>query len=264
MDTIRELLEEGSNTIRRLVINAVRRFVKAATENVVKFVIACVVLSWVTLGIAVVSSIIYLYMRSIIVPKALLNEPIYFDYTNNSQPIARINLFSQQRQWHYVHPDEYPLDDSMHHAYQSDPAVISKLKHPGSWSRRFMQDGTQYSIDVSLSLPKSPRNMHHGKFMLYLTTFDTNLLAVAKSSRPVIVPYQSWISVLLDTLTHYPLYLFRMDNLHEISQVSVNMMNQYIETKHKITQHLEFTLSTADVDISSLVVTVMPRLTGLA
>jgi hypothetical protein len=238
------------------------------SENFARVLLYLVLFMAVLVGIVLFAVLGYWFLRSRIVPKALLDEPIYFDYSNASQPIARVDLFSHQRQWQYVAAEEFPLDQSMHTASEQlqDPTMIEKLaKQRASWSRqRFLQHGTYYSIDVSLALPKSPRNMHHGKFMLYLTTFDTDLTPVAKSSRPIVIPYQSSATVVLDSFAHYPLYLLGLDTLHESVAVSMNMMNEYAETKQKITQHLEFTLAAADVDISSLTVTVMPSMYGLS
>ena len=222
---------------------------------ILHFALLCSLVSFIVL-ISVAS---YLFARSIIVPKALLDERLHFDFT--STPLARVDFLSEQRQWYYISNHDISTNDPISSLPQT---AINKVSNTAG--KRFLKYGNHYSIDVMLTLAKSPRNAHLGKCMMYLTTYDVGMQPIARSSRPITIPYQSAMTMYLDSIVLYPLRLLGYRDFPESDTILVNMMSKYLEplARKLPTQYLEFTLSTADVDVSDVKLTVMPSLYGLA
>jgi hypothetical protein len=206
-----------------------------------------------------------------ILPKSILNEPIYFDYSL-SPPIARIYLSSQEKQWEYIKTKnnkgsntipfntEYINDDDI------SPIVAMEDK-------RFLKSGSIYFIDSKFVLAKSPRNFDIGKFMIHSTLFDSSGAAVAKSARPVVMPYQSPLSLSLLSYCTFPMRFIggvlgiggRGIDDGETAYVHVTLMNNYKEPVlvFPSTNYIELTLSSSIFDISEVFLTVMPELKGI-
>ena len=199
------------------------------------------------------SLFLYFGLYTYLLPKALVREPVYFDFTTKPHPSARIGLLSKEKQWHYVNTKRHGLGSS------------SAEESGGSSLRRFLFPGFRYSVDLTFHLAKSRRNLDLGKFMVYLTMVDSSGDSIAKSARPVVVPYQSFPSLAIDSLTKYPLRLCGLYQLEETSNIRVSIMNDYREplSAGASTEVVEMTLSTDAVDVGEVYLTIMPVLGGI-
>ena len=248
----------------------------------------------------------YLLHRSLL-PKALLEEPLYFDFSR-SPPMARVSLLSHEKQWYYISDclkqqqkyrskraatttvgsgsremdpdtcnassdktlgseknadsvngmngpgcgdsdkssmdtlDEYSDEiegngirvDSMQSSKSSSSSSSGQGKHydsNGICSRKgrksFLRSGSRYTVDVKFGLSTSPKNMQRGKFMVTTTVFDTSGEAVARSSRPVVIPYQSALTLIVDAAVKYPMRALGMLRSAEVMDVHVPVMNDF-------------------------------------
>lgn len=202
-----------------------------------------------------VSLVVYLILYSYLLPKALVREPVFFDYMAKPNPTARISLVSLEKQWYYSN-----LKKSGGELGAGKGDVV-----PQQDSKRFLYPGYRYSIDLTFNLAKSQRNLDLGKFMVYLTMVDSTGDSIAKSARPVAIPYQSLPSLVLDSITKYPLRLFGLYQIEEASSVCVPIMNDYREplAARSSTETVELILSTEVVDICDVFLTIMPVLGGI-
>ena len=71
----------------------------------------------------------------------------------------------------------------------------------------FQYIGTYYSIYVDLTVPKSSRNRDLVKFMISAKAISADGYSIAKSARPVVLPYQSNLSIMFDSIVNFPLHL---------------------------------------------------------
>lgn len=166
----------------------------------------------------------YYLLNTTLLPQALMSEPLYFDFSK-SPPMARLSMLSKEKQWDYTaclaatrkhsrggDNTTNPYKDKIH-----DTDEINKIKDmimnaarvdpmcSGRGKKRFLRAGFRYSIDVVFGLASSPKNLLMGKFMVYAKVVDSAGDSVATSSRPVVVPYQSHVTLVLDALVKYPL-----------------------------------------------------------
>ena len=197
--------------------------------------------------VLIVSIGVYVAIYSYFLPKALVREPVYFDYTAKPQPLARVSLISAEKQWYYLKQQQQ---------YESGTSRDSK---------RFLLPGSRYSIDLVFTLAKSPRNLDLGKFMVFLTTVDSTGDAIAKSARPVVMPYQSLATLVMDSCTKFPLRLVGLYQVDEASSIRVSVMNDYREpmTTGAFTELVELALSTSHVDLGEVFLSIMPVLGGV-
>lgn len=196
------------------------------------------------LFIMILSVIVYLIAYRRWVPTAFVNKPVFFDY--NVQPIvARINFGALENQWYYTHAK-----------------MKSKYRTP------FMKSGGFYSVDMSVSFAKSEKNFLFGSTALTLSMIDGSGEAVARSTRPLVVPYQSPSSRFVETMSLQPLRLWGLSKTVEFTTVHVQLMNDYEEppSHRPHTEYLEVSLllsSPNEMDILDAHVTVLPRLQGI-
>ncbi len=205
-----------------------------------RFLFFCLVFTFISTG---VYAFLYLYLM----PKALVKEPLYFDYSVDP-PTGRLNLLSAHKQWEYMSG--------------SVSAGSSRPEDPKD-TRRFLRSDFEYTVDIAFELSKSNRNFDIGKFMAHLSLFDNLGNLVAKSSRPVVMPYQSIVSLTLDSLVKYPFRLLGFCGVNEVTSVYVPMMTKYREPRATFTDSIELTLSSDKADIGTVEVTIMPVLRGL-
>lgn len=197
-------------------------------------------------------------------PKSLLREKVYFDFSRSS-PSARVSLVAREKQWYYLKNDAAVNDNNNAVKNNNDIADNSGMGNGAFNSHRFLKSDSKYTIDAAFVLAKCPRNFDIGKFMVHTTVVDTSGDAIAKSSRPVAVPYQSTTSVLLDSLLMFPFRFVGLSTSAEMVTVDVNIMNEFTEPTVTIpaTEYLEMVLSTNDVDVIEVYLSIMPVLRGL-
>ena len=164
---------------------------------------------FVTLGSS--SIVIYLSIRSYLVPSnVIFKEPLYFDFSI-SQPKASVTLLAEEKQW----------------TYTADEGTSRSIKAKRQGNKRFLLPFTAYIISLDLTLAKSPRNRELSKFMINMKTIDRNGTEVAKSSRPIIIPYQSRLSKAIEGLLTWPFRFLGLYSISESFSVREDMMNNY-------------------------------------
>ncbi len=166
--------------------------------------------------------------------------------------MAKINILSSKKQWNSIRDNDFqsatqPINDQI------------STKVP-----RFFKPGSSYNFEVEFELSKSTRNLNLGKFMVYLKLLDSSGMIVANSSRPVIIPYESSLSLYMDVIKRSPFVFFGLANLNQPYQLRIPMINDYMEPQNDLpaTEMVELSLSTNVVDISKVTVTAMPTLRG--
>ena len=231
----------------------------------------------------------YAWINFTFVPKALISEPLYFDFSR-SPPLARVSLLSREKQWHYT-SDCWPIDPQMHRTMKRNnnfsivdvdndvkdsPKILERdVIHEcsGKDRKKFLRGGFRYSIDVMFGIASSPKNIQMGKFMVHTKVIDSSGSVVATSSRPVVIPHQSYVTLFLDALVKFPLRAIGVLKAAEVSDVLVSVMNDFREpydlggsspqSSLLTTEHVELRLSSADVDFNYAIISVMPALTGV-
>lgn len=191
-------------------------------------------------------TLLYFYLM----PRALVKEPIYFDYST-SPPIATLNLFSAHKQWEYVSGG------------LKAGTILDDGSSSGASSSQFLRSDFAYSLDVGFTLAKSQRNFELGKFMSTMSLIDNTGDLIAKSSRPVVMPYQSAVTLFLDSVSKFPCRIVGLCSPNEDVTVHVPMMTEYREPKTSATESIELTLSSDKADIGTVEVTIMPVLRGV-
>lgn len=209
----------------------------------------------IALTISVVCTIsIFLYFIAYNrwVPRAIVDENVYFDFTV-SPAMANLNLNKGQKQWDYVKAE----------------TIADKARS----SMSFFKPDSSYNINALLSMAKSKKNYESGKFALTLTTIDSSGDVVAKSVRPVALPYQSPTSLLIETVALQPLRLLHLARPQESVDLFVPLMDAYREPQSsaaqpQFTERLELLLSSAageapGVDLLAARITIMPQVAGV-
>jgi len=202
----------------------------------------------------ILSLVSYTLFYRWMVPKALASEPVYFDY-DAKPPTAKINMLSLEKQWAYTNKKNN---------IQMTNTNIDKKS-----STSFLRSDFVYQIDATFDLSKNRQNYDLGKFMVYLAVVDTTGASIAKSARPVPIPYQSEMTLWLDAICKYPFRVFGFLSEHETARVEVPLMNSYREPSGPAaasSETLELSLSNSlpSPGISGVTVTVMPVLPFLA
>ena len=240
------------------------------------------------------ASVGYYLLNLKLLPQALMSEPLYFDFSQ-STPIAKLSILSRERQWYYAGDYESarkkqgkegkgstPIaspsinDETSRHRMNTirNRVKLATVSETQQGKKQFLRAGFRYSIDIIFGLARSPKNLLLGKFMVFAKVINSEGNAVATSSRPVVVPYQSYITLLLDAVVKYPLRFLGLLKISEVNDVHIPIMNEFREPLESVTsgtlpgipittEYLELQLSSADVDIDYAVVTLMPMLTGL-
>ena len=153
------------------------------------------------------SLLLHYLLRRQLVPNALIDEPLYFNH-KTTDPIASVDLLSAERQWRYT--QEY-----------SDPYYHKKTS--------FLRSGTTYYIDAEFELSKSPHNYEVGKVTATLTLIDTAGDSIAKSIRPVYIPYQSSTTLYLESIILFPLRLCGLLPSAETAVLHTPLMHNFFE-----------------------------------
>lgn len=234
------------------------------------------------IGVIVLISILcYVGLRYWLLPKAIINEPIYFDFAK-IEPTARFNILSDNKQWSYIKdakdvnvptPNSPPFPNTNIDSKDGEDQLLKnqllyQQPHTNTKLKRFLLPGVSYIFDISLVVSKSARNMEVGKFMVFVRLFDSAGDAIAKSSRPVYIPYQSATTIFLENIFYFPLFLLGFREFLGVPICSLHskmqLINNYLEPMSILppTELVELSLSTSSVDVSEAYLTIMPSLTG--
>lgn len=242
-------------------------------------------LSLIAIGILVLltSTVIYSSIRYSLLPRAIIHEPVYFNFAT-SEPVAKIDILESNRQW--ISNRDVQLESAQKSHFKSsssfssvddvdDSAVSTSAPSSSSFSssrqdlnteyKRYFKPSATYTFHSTIEVANSRRNIELGKFMLSIRLFDSTGRVIASSARPVVVPYQSPLSVTLQTLFWSPLVIIGLFRRHEKHSILVTFMDDFAEPGHMQppTAVVELSLSTNQADVTSTYLTVMPALYGI-
>lgn len=282
------MLSNTSNKIANFVIKWASYIFKKSLIWILPIVSVLLVFGFIVL----ISIVCYIGLRYWLLPKAIIREPIYFNFANN-EPTARFNILSDNKQWSYIKDTKdtsIPVKSSQQTFSSSNTNTDSKVEedHASAHSsssplkselsyqqpltntklKRFLVPGVSYIFDISLVISKSARNMDIGKFMVFVRLFDSTGDAIAKSFRPAYVPYQSATTIFLENIFHFPFILLGLREIMGISfssiRTNMQLINNYVEPMSILppTELVELSLSTSSVDVTEAYLTIMPTLTG--
>ena len=193
------------------------------------------------LAISTVSVIFTLLLRNYVIPRGeLINKQVFFDY-DEARPIARINLLSKHDQWESWKTRHYESDTRAH-------------------KQMFMKSGMIYNIDAVFQLSKSEKNYKTGKFMTTFSVVDAAGDLIARSKRPIVMPYQSSLSLIMENIVK----IVSWSSKRETTAVSISLMDNFYERgSGPAVETLEFELSTNEFDVEEMWVSVVPSVKGL-
>lgn len=240
---------------------------KKGGEHALKLLFPLLLLVFSISTIVVISMVSYLYIRYSIVPKAIIHEPIFFNFAY-ANPRAQINLFTTKQQWSSARENRFQQawqsnGDSLKSDTPHSQIPLSRLASVPS-AKQF-KSGMSYNFETTLRISKSARNMNIGIFMIYLNIIDSTGETIANSSRPVSIPYQSPISLILENVYRSPFVFLGLFHRVETTEVKVPMINSFTEPTFTLppTETLELSLSSGNVDLAAAHLTVMPVLNGV-
>lgn len=188
-------------------------------------------------------------IRNWLLPSAVVNEIIYFDFHAQPQPIASYNLLNIEKQWEYI--------DRKH--------VEDMTVNRGGHKKRiqYLTPGLSYHFDLELIVPLSKRNVDLNKFMLHMLIYDASGDAIAKSARPVVIYTQSDICRLFTSLWTYPLRMLGILPMSEGTYMYIPFVSDYKEpylSNYPSTEVIDISISTHDADIDAAYLTIMPAM----
>jgi hypothetical protein len=216
---------------------------RRASSILIALIIPVLQLLAVMCLILVISVVSNLYFRRVSLPSALIHQRVYFNHLTNN-PVANINLQHSLKQWTYLKNDLIVERDSR---------------------KRFLKVDSLYDIHVVFSVHKSQRNYGIGTSAAVLSAVDSTGEVIAKSVRPVVMPYQSPVSLFLESVAFFPLRACGALEPSETVDLLVSFMIDYREPHAGLppTEALEIALSVPALDISYAYLTVMPQLNGV-
>ena len=164
---------------------------------------------------------------------------LYFDF-DEKLPQARWNLLETEDQWTSYLPF-------------TAKSKINKIILPQ----------IRYQVELSFLLPTSSQNMNTAKFMCHLYIQELSEKNLAKSSRPVIIPYQSLVTRCLFSVLEFPFRVIGFLQLIEAKRVKMVMMNNFYTTAVLPVQSIIVTLNSKDITIEEVEIAFIPKLQGL-
>ena len=244
------------------------------------------------LGIVLLASILlYSYLRVALVPKALIDEELHFDYTA-AQPIARLRVSAASQQWNdNIYAAQAKMKIS---GFDSGSYNYLRLHESSSIpAPQYLKAGHLYDVDVVFSIVKSARSFSIGTMPVTARLVGSHGQVAASSARAVVMPYQSPASLLVESLLLLPARMLGYLPTHESVSVRVNFMRGFREpvastgdtatatqaastedmvsgmgpafpiASRASTDVVEVLLSAPAMDVLSAHLTVMPRLVGI-
>lgn len=250
---VQTTIQDLFNYVSQMRVDHLKRAIKRAIIVSIQEILTWIFFKWIVPSLKAlaligfnfsISLLVHYLLRRQLVPNALIDEPLYFNH-KGVNPVVKIDLLSAERQWYYV--QEY-----------SDP-FYEKYKY-------FLHSGTKYNIDAIFELAKSPRNYEVGKVAATLTMVDTSGDSIAKSVRPVYIPFQSQTSLFLESIVLFPLRLVGILPSAETVIVQSPLMHNFMEPlkSHPSTQYVELTLSSSKLDLQDARLKIIPQVTGLS
>jgi hypothetical protein len=187
------------------------------------------------------SIIAYLLWYRKVVPKPLIEEKVYFDF-GLAEPRASISLVHKERTWENLQNSVAPCE------YVSSELV----------------SGNYYDFVLSAKLPKSIRNMKLLKSSIYFRIIDCNGQTIANSIRPITVPFQSSLSLYLESLVLFPARFLGYYPSEEFAIRKIRLLDNFQEASgrnnHLHSFRIELQLATADIDLEEMNLYISPRL----
>jgi hypothetical protein len=229
------------NFSSRLIGSFIKNWKKGIIKLSNKAAVFFLKFSLFLVAISVLSLFSIVLLRNHLLPTGeLINKKVFFDY-DEIRPIAKIHLFSKHDQWDN-------LQTSGYYDAQSKGSI-----------KPFLKSGTTYKIGAVFYLSRSDKNYKFGKFMTTLSVIDAAGELVAKSKRPIVMPYQSPLAFIIGTLTRLVIY-----SQPDTAVVSISLMDNYLEQDGApATELLEFELSTNSFDVEEVRVSVVPSVRGI-
>ena len=172
------------------------------------------------------------------IPKEFSHR-LYFDF-DEKLPLARWNLLEAEDQWTSYLP------------------FTSKYK-----LNQIIQPQIRYQVELSFLLPTSSQNMNTAKFMCHLFIQDISEKHLAKSSRPVIIPYQSLVTRSLFSILEFPFRMLGVLKPIEAKHVTLVMMNNFYTTAVLPVHSIIVNLNSRDVTIQEVYISFIPKLHGI-
>jgi len=190
-----------------------------------------------------ISIVLYTLWYRKVVPKYAIEERIYFDFSH-SQPRASMSLIcSSEKQWD-------KLNTPHHHACSKKAEELI--------------GGNFYDFSARVKLSKSFRNMELAKSALVTKIVDCNGQTIAKSVRPLIVPYQSWISLQMESVLFFPLRVLGYIPKEEFTFVEVSLLDNYQEPVSGGSlfkaHNIELELHRGEIELQDFFLKISPRL----
>lgn len=184
------------------------------------------------------SLLIYYFIYSRLLPTPAIQQSIYFDYTRE-QPQAIVSLTAVHRQWTNL-----------------------KAKQLLGAGARALKSGAMYDIEALLTVAKSPRNLELGKIAITTSIIDNSAEAIAKSIRPVVVPYYTDTYLFLETIFTFPTRFFGLPTTTDSSRVFITIMRDYQEPYLGFpgAEIVELVLSSAQLDLIDMELIILPQL----
>jgi len=196
----------------------------------------------IVVGISIVTYTLW-YRRTL--PRLLIEEKVYFDFSQD-HPTASISLISPERQWE----------------------KLVNLKQSCAERSSDLIRGKYYDISVSAKLSKSLSNMALAKTSLQTRIIDCNGQTIAQSIRPLVIPYQSGLSLQLESVLMFPARFTGYLPKEEYFWVDISLMDNYQEPFHTSTlvkaQRVELQLHNVEIDLMDMLLRISPRLTYIS
>lgn len=182
--------------------------------------------------------VVYLLIYQRFTPTPIIRQPIYFDFSLD-QPKAVLSLTALEKQW-----------------------TNYRVKQLIGTGPRPLKSGALYDVGAFVSLSRCPRNVDLGKVALTTTIIDNSAEAVARSIRPVVVPYYTDSYLFLETIFTFPSRFFGFKSETESSEVYVSIFKDYQEPYFSFpaAEMIELMLSNNLIDIIDLELIILPHL----
>jgi hypothetical protein len=184
------------------------------------------------------SILIYYFIYQRLLPAPVIHSQVYFDF-GLEHPKALISLSSLKQQWSNL-----------------------KMKHTLGTGTRSLKSGFLYDIEAIVRVSKSPRNIDLGKVALTTTIIDHTAEAIAKSVRPIVIPYYSDTYIFLETIFNFPTRFFDFPTSADSSSMYISIMKDYQEPSFTLppSELIELHLSNSLIDVMDMELIILPHL----